>query len=458
MSQGSRLIRFAVSAFVLCSTAICNFNGASPQPAEQTGQSRAINSDRPNQIVGARPETADLTKKYLETVLFTREEVNDWLEGRMNLYIPERYDDQMGWAPLAGRHKHGIDGSIASYTYDPSGARHMVAYRDKTCRINTYGDSFTHCDQVSDGETWQERLASHLCEPVRNFGVSGYSVYQMYLRMKQEEMRTPAKYIVLNIYSDDHRRNLYGWASIGMPDPLHQRKLQRRPTAPFVKVNPATGEFSERENPCPRPESLYNLTDLNWAYENFKDDFILKIVLAREMAKQGTPEKSYAEIMKLAQEHGLATQIDSVEVLNQTLDTLVMKSALFASMRIVEKVEEYAGTHGKKVLYLLSHTQADTAKGLKEGRRFDQEFIDFLQRKRLPYVDLLEAHKADFAQFNTGIEEYLKRYYMGHYKPLGNLFTAFSLKRQLVDILEPKPTSYEELVKVTDGHAGTPKK
>jgi hypothetical protein len=276
--------------------------------------------------------------------------------------------------------------------------------------------------------------------------------------MKREEMRRPARYIVLNIYSDDHRRNLFGWASIGMPDPSHQRKLQRRPTAPFVKANPATGEFLECENPCSRPESLYNLTDLNWAYENFKDDFILKIVLAREMAKQGSPEKSYAEIMKLSQEHGIGTQIDNVEALNKTLDALVMRAALFASMRIVEKVEEYARTHGKKVLYVLSYVQTDTAKALKEGRRFDQEFIDFLQRKRLPYVDLLEAHKADFAQFNIGIEEYIKRHYMGHYKPLGNLFTAFSLKSQLVGMLEPKPTSYDELVKVTDGPAGTPKK
>jgi len=425
------VIRFAVAALVLCGTTICNFNGASPRPDE-----------------GARLGTADLTKKYLETVLFTREEVDDWLKGRMNLYIPERYDDQMGWAPLAGRHKHGIDGSKATYTYDPSGARQMIRYRDKPCRINTYGDSFTHCDQVNDGETWQEMLASHLCEPVRNFGVSGYSVYQMYLRMKREEMRTPARYIVLNIYSDDHRRSLYGWASIGMPDPSHQRKLQRRPTAPFVKANPATGEFLEYENPCPRREALYNLTDLNWTYENFKDDFILKIVLAREMVKQGTPEKSYAEIMKLAQEHGMATQINSVEELNQTLDALVMRSALFASMRIVEKVEEYARTHGKKVLYLLSYTQADTAKTLKEGRRFDQEFIDFLQRKKLPYVDLLEAHKADFAGFNIGIEAYIKRYYIGHYKPLGNLFTAFALKGQLVGMLEPKPASYDELVNV----------
>jgi hypothetical protein len=50
-------------------------------------------------------------------------------------------------------------------------------YADKKCRINTYGDSFTQCHQVSDGETWQEYLAAHLGEPVRNFGMGGYGAY-----------------------------------------------------------------------------------------------------------------------------------------------------------------------------------------------------------------------------------------------------------------------------------------
>jgi hypothetical protein len=49
----------------------------------------------------------------------------------------------------------------------------------RACRVHTYGDSFTHCDQVSDGETWQEFLAAHLQEPVKNFGVGGYSVFQV---------------------------------------------------------------------------------------------------------------------------------------------------------------------------------------------------------------------------------------------------------------------------------------
>ena len=67
--------------------------------------------------------------------------------------------------------------------------RKTINYADKKCRINAYGDSFTQCHQVSDGETWEEILAAHFGEPIRNFGVGGWSVYQAYLRMKREEKK-----------------------------------------------------------------------------------------------------------------------------------------------------------------------------------------------------------------------------------------------------------------------------
>ena len=44
---------------------------------------------------------------------------------------------------------------------------------EKACRINTYGNSFTQCHQVSNGEAWQEDLAAHMGEPIRNFGMGG---------------------------------------------------------------------------------------------------------------------------------------------------------------------------------------------------------------------------------------------------------------------------------------------
>ena len=100
-------------------------------------------------------------RSYLEQVLYTRNEAANWLAGVDTGYIGEKYDADIGWVPHAGHFRHGVDGANCEYTYEGSGARRMTVFADRPCRINTYGNSFTHCDQVSDGETWQERLAAH---------------------------------------------------------------------------------------------------------------------------------------------------------------------------------------------------------------------------------------------------------------------------------------------------------
>ena len=46
------------------------------------------------------------------------------------------------------------------------------------------------------------------------------------------------------------------------------------------------------------------------------------------------------------------------------------------------------------------------------------------------------------SQFKIDAKSYLERYYIGHYNPLGNQFTAFAIKNKLVEMLDPKPTAY----------------
>ena len=72
----------------------------------------------------------------------------------------------------------GVDNSSTISTAKPNGARRSFIYTDRPSRINTYGNRFTQCHQVSDGETWQEYLSGHLGEPIRNFGMGGYGVNQ----------------------------------------------------------------------------------------------------------------------------------------------------------------------------------------------------------------------------------------------------------------------------------------
>lgn len=412
-------------------------------------------------------------KDFLRTLLYTREEVDQWFADEAFPFC--KYDSMMGYL-----HKYrlspeeGLDDSAAVYTYNENDARSLFMYRNEPCRINTYGNSFTSCEQVNDGETWQEVLAAHLCEPVRNYGIGGYSVYQSYLRMIKEEKNTPSEYIIFNIFEDDHYRNLISWQRIRFG--THPKSFH--PTLPYLKVDLENEEIIECENPCPTYSSVYNLTDLDWAYETFKDDFLLKIVMAQRLAseiEQGPELKDrhlapaladkeesaasidegkreiYDVIEDLAAEHGMKVTIEDPGTLLEVANDLYFKAAMLASRKVVEKVEDYARDNGKKVLFVLSYGSGSSGIGgggmagyLSRGYRFDEEFVEWLKDRNAPVVDLMEAHRADYANYKTGVDDYLKRFYVGHYGPLGNFFCTFAIKDELVNLLEPKPLPYKE--------------
>jgi hypothetical protein len=49
----------------------------------------------------------------------------------------------------------------------------------------------------------------------------------------------------------------------------------------------------------------------------------------------------------------------------------------------------------------------------------------------------------EYGQFNLSVDDYMKRYFIGHYKPCGNHFFAYSIKDKIVDLLDPKPATYQ---------------
>lgn len=410
-------------------------------PLRKSSTAAKDTAEKPKPVVKKAVAVDPEAREYLQSLLYTRKEVADWLAGKVA--HGEAYDPDLGWIHNPRRVKNGFDNSVVTYSYDESGARHMMMRADQPCRINTYGNSYTHCDQVSDGETWQEVLAAHLDEPVRNYGIGGFSVYQAYRRLLREEAKTPTKYIIFNIIDDDHYRNLLGWRNIRSGYGPSLRAGVVSPMLPYVRVNPATGEFTEFDTPCPTPESVYNLCDLDWVCEQFGDNIALKIMLAYRHIKEKTPEKSYASIARLAKEYGIEATVDSPASLSKTADQVFTKAALYSTMRIVDKVEAYAAKNNKKVLYVLSYVEPPVVKTIREGKRFDQEFVDFLKRKNLPVVDLMEAHLADYKTFkNKSIPDYLRIYWIGHYNPRGNLFEAFAINDKLVPLLDPKPRMY----------------
>ena len=275
----------------------------------------AQQSSPPEKTKETAQQLAERKRRYLRRVLYARDDLTAWLAGKAFPF--SKYDPELGYLHIDRDFKEGVDGSVCSYRYDRRGARRTIAYADKPCRINTYGDSFTSCEQVSDGETWQEVLAAHLGEPIRNFGIGGYSVYLAYLRMKREERRSPAPYIIFNIFDDDHYRNLLGWQRLR----FGVNRKSTNPPIPYVSVNPEARELVEHPNPCPTADALYKLCDLDTTFRMFQDDYLLNRYVQRELQR----EQGKAKVP--------ASNFDDKEL---------TRLAVYASMRIVEKAEEFA--------------------------------------------------------------------------------------------------------------------
>ena len=380
----------------------------------------------------------DASRNYLRSIMPTRDMVDHFvsaqdetteiptdLGGIMCNNAKSTYDPEIGWVVCNGYRGGSVDGSRGLYTYDPvDGARRSINYVDRACRINTYGNSFTHCDQVSDGETWQEYLASPLQEPVRNYGIGGYSVYQAYRRMRIVEPDHSADYVILNVWDDDHFRNLDAWRSIRMG-------RQGRFPLPHLRVHLDDGSCQERENLCPKAEDLYQFLDEEWVWETFKDDPVLQAVMAR--AGKGDE--------KVARDAFGATDLSNSGSYAVVYHAQT-EAALLATRCVIEKAGAFCEDNGKKLLILLSFSSEGARQSLAGEALFDQAFLDWLTSANYEWFDLRDAFREDYERYSCSIDEYLERLYIGHHTPRGNFFFAWASREWLVEALDPKPIPY----------------
>lgn len=382
-------------------------------------------------------------KEFLIDIKCEKENIDLFLDENQPNWA--KFDFELGYLLKNSSMKDGIDNSYTISTYNKDGQRTQINYKEKCSRINTYGNSFTQCHQVSDGETWQEYLAAHLGEPIRNFGIGGYGVFQAYKRMLRHENNSlqQAENIILNIFSDDHFRSIDKWRWIRIEDFRKEIKnidplyFHANPWN-YLRMNPSTLEFEEHNSICPTPESLYRLCDIEFLTEHFAKDIVVHL----EQAKHGF-EFDKNILIENAQLLGVNYDFTSKEASAKTACLIHNIYALKSTQFLIKKTVKFCEEQNKKLLIVLSHAHCDLYNGIMGLDRFDNSLLQFL--KDYNYIDLIDSHKRDFEQFNIDVREYLKRYYIngsGHYSPMGNHFCAFELKNRLVEMLEPKPITY----------------
>ena len=353
-----------------------------------------------------------------------------------------QFDSELGYVLSNYLPLEGVGGSATVSTVQSNGARTSFLYAGRKCRINTYGDSFTLCHQVSDGETWQEYLAAHLGEPVRNFGMGGYGVYQAYRRMVREERTAHgAEYLIFYLWGDDHIRSL-----LRCRHAIIFRTFDDQEGGRFhnnfwahLEMDLATGKIVERENRLPTRESLYRMTDAEWTVENLRDDLALQLYAWQKGFVSDLDRERTTRLASL-----LNAPLDWNAPLTNQISRLLDTYSLRATRFVLDQAREFAQTNNKKLLVVLFDPYR-VMRDLQAGKpRYDQEIVDYLKAAKQPFFDMNEGHVRDFQQYRIPFNDYLKNYFIGHYNPRGNHFFAHSIRDTVVEWLDPKPITYQK--------------
>ena len=364
------------------------------------------------------------------------------------------FDPVLGYIMHDHAFNDGIQKTLSTYHFESAGNhRKLINYADKPCRINTYGDSYTMCAQVSDGETWQEVLAAHIREPIRNYGVGGYGVYEAYNKAMQiETTDEAAEYIILNIWDDDHMRNIDAarWNRVGwMCRDLPRGRSDGYPVHGFpwahVRYDLESGKFVELPGMCKTKEDLYKLVGKDAYYEIFKDDPVVHLYTLKEGG-----EAPVEELEKLALAFGMDIDLHTPETRAAEARRLHHLYGMKSTMFIVDKMRKWADQNDRKLLILLSYDVPSYMDYIEKGERFDDMFVEYLETNQIPYVDFLKKKAEDFKASSLPLEKFLETFYIeragaqvfGHYRPYGNFWFAFALREELVNLLDPKPPAY----------------
>jgi lysophospholipase L1-like esterase len=137
----------------------------------------------------------------------------EWLWTWRNLVLQERtmagtrdgrfvYDAQLGFVSAPDFKSPGINYDARGYRIGPT------LPEDEAARppIVALGDSYTHGDELADGETWPAQLQGILHWPVVDAGVTAYGIDQTVLRAERAVAELKPAAIVIGFIPDDLRR------------------------------------------------------------------------------------------------------------------------------------------------------------------------------------------------------------------------------------------------------------
>ena len=139
--------------------------------------------------------------------------INGLIDQKSNYFI---FSPTLGWSIK----KNGSSGFyLANSAAIRSDREYAIAPPRGVLRISTFGDSFTHCSDVKNNETWQAVMESYDSNmEVLNFGVGGYGLDQAYLRYLEDGRQYQSNIILIGYMSENIMRNVNTYRPFYIPD------------------------------------------------------------------------------------------------------------------------------------------------------------------------------------------------------------------------------------------------
>jgi hypothetical protein len=136
-----------------------------------------------------------------------------------------RMDQRLGWT----NRSEAKTFNVVHYESDAAGMRILPGWEParragSDVRIAAFGDSFTHCNEVSFEDCWTHLIEVETGARVLNGGVGGYGTDQAFLRYLEMQKDLDADIVVLGLMIGDIKRNVNifrtfvaGWTAWSKP-------------------------------------------------------------------------------------------------------------------------------------------------------------------------------------------------------------------------------------------------
>lgn len=312
------------------------------------------------------------------------------------------FNPTLGWSI-----KH--NGISELYQANSSGIRsdreYSLTLADGILRVATFGDSFTHCDDVKNNETWQAIIESYTSTiEVLNFGVGGYGLDQAYLRYIEDGRQYKPDIVLIGFMSENIFRNINTYRPFLFPKtglPLTKPRYVLSGEKLTLIANPMKS-LDDYKKFLLHAQDVLPKIGANDDYYTYKKFYTTNVF-------DWSPTFRIIKILM----HGTNQKYPLEEIItnnryNKDSDAFKITTKIF------DKVYNAALENGSTPIILVFPDKPDVSLYYSKQEKVYTPLLSYFDSKGYQYIDIMNAFQ------NTDIEDLFE----GHYSPLANKLVA----------------------------------